>query len=194
MSPVAATAKRRATAPMRLAASFVCLTSLLVAGCVGAPPSFMPNLAEARVRIAGTIGTVSASVDPAAQAAGDVHMSYGSDKIPALWQRGLASAIGQSRLFDGSPRVFDVNVTIYKMKPPRTGGTIETPARARYQLIDAGSHAVVFEAMIETVGHVGPDGNFLGVVRVRDSIDRAVQRNITQFVERLAKAPELTRP
>jgi hypothetical protein len=179
---------------MRLAAALVCLTLLLIGGCVDRPPSFMPSLPEARVRIAGTIGKVSALVDPAAQAAGDVRMIFGDDETPAQWQRGLASALDQSRLLDGSPRVLDVTVTIYKMKPPHTGATIETPASARYQVIDARSRAIVFETMIENVGHAGPDDNFLGAVRIRDSIDRAVQGNITLFVERLAKAPALTSP
>nr|WP_295661110.1 hypothetical protein [Polymorphobacter sp.] len=179
---------------MKLAASLVCLTSLLISGCVDRPPSFTPSLPEARVRIAGTIGKVSATVDPATQAAGDVSLIFGSDETPAQWQRGLASALDQSRLFDGSPRILDVTVTIIKMKPPHTGATIETPASARYQVFDAQSHAVVFAATIDNVGRARPDDNFLGAVRIRDSIDRAVQGNITLFVERLAKTPELTSP
>ncbi|UAJ11502.1 hypothetical protein [Polymorphobacter megasporae] len=191
MSPVAARANNRFRGA---AAALLCLTSLAMSGCVGAPPSFTPNLPEARVRLAGTIGTVSASVDPAAKSAGGVGMTFGSDAIPAQWQHGLASALEQSRLFDHSSRVFDVNVTIYKMKPPRHGGTINTPARARYQVIDAQSHVVVFEAMIETVGHVASGDNFLGAVRIRDSINRAVQGNITHFVDRLAKVKAFPQP
>ncbi len=176
---------------MNLAAILVGSTALLVGGCVDAPPTFSPNVAEARVRLAGSIGTVTASVDPAAQAAGDVRMVVGNDPIPALWQRGLASALGQSRLLDGSARVLDVTVTIYKMRPPNTGATIDTPARARYQLVDAKSRAVVFETVVDSDGHVAAGENFLGVVRIRDSIDRAVQGNIKQFIEKLSKTPAL---
>jgi len=146
---------------------------------------------EAHTRQSGTIGNVSASVDPTAQASGNVEMIFGSDEIPALWQRGLASALDQSRIFDKGARVFDFKVTIYKLKPPATGGTINTPASARYQVIDAKSHVVVFEEIVESVGHVAPDDNFLGVVRIRDSINRAVQSNITQAIERLAQAEAL---
>jgi len=176
---------------MRLAAAFLCVTSLLIGGCVEAPPFFTPNVPEARTRQAGTIGIVSASVDPTAQGAGDVRMIFGSDEIPGLWQRGLASALDQSRIFDKSGRVFDFKVTIYKMKPPDTGSTINTPATARYQIIDAKSRVVVYDTTVENIGRVGPGENFLGVVRIRDSIERAVQSNITQFIERLAIVPAL---
>jgi hypothetical protein len=177
---------------MRLAASLVCVTAFLLGGCVGSPPTFTPTVPEARARLAGTIGTVSASVDPTANGAGDVRMIFGSDGIPGQWRSALASALDQSRIFDKSPHVFDVTVTIYRMKPPDTGSTIDTPAAARYQIIDAKSRGVVFETVVENIGHVGPSENFLGVVRIRDSIDRAVQGNIKIFIERLVIVPSLS--
>lgn len=172
-------------------AAWVVGVAALLAGCASAPPAFTPNLAEARVRLAGTIGTVVASVDPAAQSGGAVRTTFGRDTIAPLWQRGVASAIDQSRLFDRSPRVLNVGVTIVRMQPPKHGGTIDTPAVARYRITDATTGAVVFETVVETVGHVGPAEDFLGAVRIHESIDRAVQSNIKMFVEQLTKVRAL---
>ena len=176
---------------MRLAASVVCVMSLLIAGCAGAPPAFTPNIPQARIRLAGTIGVVSASVDPTAQGAGDVRMTFGRDAIAPLWERASASALDQSHVFDRSARILNFKVTIIKLKPPETGGTIDTPATARYQISDARSGAVVYETLVENVGHVGPTENLVGAVRIHDSIDMAVQSNIKTFVERLTKVSAL---
>jgi hypothetical protein len=149
----------------------------LVAGCAAAPPSFTP------------IGEVSVQSDPAGLQNGQIKMIFGADVIPLLWKNATESALAQSKVFDGTgERRFDVIVTIMMLKPPSEGLAINTPAKARYDVVDSKTRKIVYTIDVETVGRVAFGDSFSGAVRIRDSINRATQANIIEFINRLQAA------
>jgi hypothetical protein len=161
----------------------------LVAGCAAAPPSFTPIVAQTIGRHQGSIGEVSVQSDPAGLQNGQIKMIFGADVIPLLWKNATESALAQSKVFDGTgERRFDVIVTIMMLKPPSEGLAINTPAKARYDVVDSKTRKIVYTIDVETVGRVAFGDSFSGAVRIRDSINRATQANIIEFINRLQAA------
>lgn len=158
-------------------------------GCASTPPSFTPTVAQTVGRQSGTLGNVSVQSDPASLQNGQIKMIFGSEAIPILWKNATETAIAQSQVFDGKgTRKYDVIVTILMLKPPREGFTIKTPAKARYDVIEAETRKIVFTTEVETIGRVAFGDNFVGTIRIRDSINRATQSNIVEFLNRLQAA------
>lgn len=161
-------------------------SAVSLAGCASTPPSFTPVVAQSVGRQVGTLGEVSVQSDPTGLQNGQIRSLFGSDAIPILWRGATEVALAQSKVFDGqSDRKYDVIVTILTLKPPREGLTIKTPAKARYDVLDAASRKIVFSTEVETVGRVAFGDNFVGTVRISDSINRATQSNIIEFINRL---------
>lgn len=158
-------------------------------GCVTAPPSFTPIVSQTIGRHSGSLGSVSAQLDPNGLQDGQIKMVFGAEAIPILWRGATEAAISQSQVFDGQgDQKYDVIVTILVMKPPREGLTIKTPAKARYDVINAETRKIVFSTEVETVGRVAFGDNFVGMTRIKDSIDRATQSNIIEFLNRFQAA------
>lgn len=164
-------------------------SAVSLTGCATTPPSFTPVVSETIGRHSGSLGSVSVQLDPKGLQDGQIKMVFGAEAIPVLWRGATEAAISQSRVFDGQgARKYDVIVTILVMKPPREGLSIKTPAKARYDVIDADTRNLVFSTEVETVGRVAFGDNFVGIIRIRDSINRATQSNIIEFLNRFQAA------
>ncbi len=162
------------------------LCSFLLASCAVQPPSFTPAVAQTIGRHPGSLQSVSVQADPNGLQSGQIKMVWGADEIPVLWKRGTESAVLQSGVFTGlGEDKYDVLVTILVMKPPAQALTVNTPAKARYDVINAKTRKIVFSTEIETVGRVAFGDSFSGAVRIKESINRATQSNILEFLQRL---------
>ncbi|MBA7934099.1 UDP-N-acetylglucosamine acyltransferase [Klebsiella sp. RHBSTW-00215] len=76
---------------------------------------------------------------------------------------------------------------------PSFGMSMTTKAVARYEIINRSNGDIIYTQDIESTGTVPASYAFVGVVRARESINRAVQNNITQFLQAL-ESIDLTRP
>lgn len=66
------------------------------------------------------------------------------------------------------------------------GASMTTTTAARYEIIDRKSGDIVYAQDIESSGTTPFDYSLLGIARIRESINRAVQNNITQFLQGLS--------
>lgn len=169
--------------------AFAVASSVLIAGCAVQAPTFTPVVAQTIGRHPGSLQSVSVQADPEGLQAGQIKMIWGADEIPVLWKQATEAAVLQSGVFTGrGERKYDVLVTILVMKPPAQALTVNTPAKARYDVIDAETRRILFSTEVDTVGRVALGDNFSGAVRIRNSISRATQSNILEFLKRLQAA------
>ncbi|HBV8116888.1 TPA: UDP-N-acetylglucosamine acyltransferase [Klebsiella oxytoca] len=91
------------------------------------------------------------------------------------------------------PNTVSLNVKVLAIDVPSFGMAMTTKAVARYEVINRSNGDIIYTQDIESTGTVPASYAFVGVVRARESINRAVQNNITQFLQAL-ESIELSRP
>lgn len=112
-----------------------------------------------------------------------------SQTVPELWRTGLIDALSRLRTFtDASPTEVDRRVMILEFRVPRTGASMTTELMARYKICDRASGAILFSAEISSRYTVPFNYSLDGTVRATESINRAVQANISKLLERLSSA------
>ncbi|HBM7349398.1 TPA: UDP-N-acetylglucosamine acyltransferase [Klebsiella oxytoca] len=94
---------------------------------------------------------------------------------------------------DNSANTVSLNVKVLAIDIPSFGMAMTTKAVARYEVINRSNGDIIYTQDIESTGTVPASYAFVGVVRARESINRAVQNNITQFLQAL-ESIELSRP
>ncbi|HBM3044287.1 TPA: UDP-N-acetylglucosamine acyltransferase [Klebsiella oxytoca] len=94
---------------------------------------------------------------------------------------------------DNSANTVSLNVKVLAIDVPSFGMAMTTKAVARYEVINRSNGDIIYTQDIESTGTVPVSYAFVGVVRARESINRAVQNNITQFLQAL-ESIELSRP
>lgn len=94
---------------------------------------------------------------------------------------------------DGSDRKVSLSVKVLELDVPAFGASMTTKTMARYELIDRETGAIIYTQDISAEGHVPASYAFVGVIRARESINRSVQNNITQFLQAL-ETVDVSRP
>jgi hypothetical protein len=106
--------------------------------------------------------------------------------VPQLWQTALIEALNKMTIFqDDATKKVNVSVKILKLNPPGAGASMTTETAARYEITDRKTGDIIFTQDIASSGTTPFDHAFLGVTRARESINRAVQNNISQFLQAL---------
>lgn len=106
--------------------------------------------------------------------------------VPQLWQTALQDALNRMSIFqDDSSTKVNLSVKILKMEPPAAGASMTTTTAAKYELINRKNGDILYTQTIDSSGTVPWDYAFMGVTRARESINRAVQNNISQFLQSL---------
>jgi hypothetical protein len=94
---------------------------------------------------------------------------------------------------DDATSKVNLSVKILKLNIPAAGLSFTTEAAARYEILDRKSGAIIYTQDIVSTGEV-PLGYALdGMTRKRESVNRAVQNNITQFLQALPTV-DVTKP
>ncbi|MBH3395822.1 UDP-N-acetylglucosamine acyltransferase [Pseudomonas monteilii] len=159
---------------------------LLLTGCVSAPPlNFsVQGVEPSKRKVDAELRSVSVSYAAPSEQTGDVPSD--GEGVPFLWERALSEAINKSSIFDDeSAKKVNLFVKIRELDPPEAGITMTTGASAKYLLVDRKTGATILEENITTKGVVPPGYAFAGYVRAKESINRAVQTNIQEFLSRL---------
>lgn len=171
---------------MRFRASLAVLLISLLTGCVSAPPlNFsVQGVEPSKRKVDAELRSVSVSYAAPSEQSGEVPSD--GEGIPILWERALSEAINKSSIFDDdAEKKVNLFVKINELDPPAAGITMVTDTSAKYLLVNRKTGETILEETVTTKGIVPPGYAFAGIVRAKESINRAVQNNIQEFLSRL---------
>ncbi|EJK8625806.1 lipoprotein [Morganella morganii subsp. morganii] len=163
-----------------LAAVFV------LSGCQSLPPlNFaIQDVEPSKNKIDGELKSVSVSLASPEEKKGDIEA--GMEAVPMLWKSALDDALARNVIFkDDSTRKLSLSVKVLAINSPSFGAEMKTVSIARYQLTDRTNGKVVYSKEITAEGVVPFSYAFAGIVRARESINRSVQNNISEFLQEL---------
>jgi hypothetical protein len=169
------------------ALSAIIAAGVLLAGCAqGIPPlNFsVPNVGPSATKIPAEAKSITVSMARPDEQTGQLRA--GNETIAPYWKTSLEEALNKMAIFqDDAPKKVSLSVKVLKLDVPGGGSSMTTDAGARYELIDRSNGAVIFTTDINTSGTTPADFAFLGLARARESVNRAVQNNILQFLQAL---------
>ena len=176
---------------------FVPLTLVLLFsfGCVSLPPvNFSaPNIGVSSTKLDAELKSLTVSIARPGEATGEIRPApfvrqygefqpYPVSLYAGLWKTALEEAFNRMAIFkDDSPKKVSLAVKILKFDP---GEYTIIHTSARYEIIDRSDGSIIFTTDISTSGVVPFDYAFNGLVRIHESINRSVQNNIIEFVQR----------
>jgi len=168
---------------------------LLTACAQGVPPlNFsVPNVGPSRVHIPAEVKSITVSMArPDEQTSRPLRA--GNETIAPYWKAAIEEALNKMVIFqDDAPKKVSLSVKVLKIDTPTAGISMTTDVGARYEILDRGNGAVIFTTDINTRGTTPGDFAFLGLARARESVNRAVQNNILQFLQAL-ETVDINRP
>lgn len=159
------------------------LALVALSGCQSVPPlNFsVQNVAISDKKIDAELKSITVSLAHPDEKKGDIDV--GMEVVPQFWKSSLEESLNRMAIFkDDSSKKINLSVKILAMNIPVGGFTMETNTIARYDLIDRNSGRVIYTKEISAMGVVPAGYAFLGVVRARESVNRSVQNNISEFL------------
>jgi hypothetical protein len=108
-------------------------------------------------------------------------------KIPQQWQTALLESINKMGVFQSNATMkVDLSVKILKLEIDPTGFPNKTATvEAHYEITDQKTGDLIFTQNLKTTGVVNISYSINSLLCVRESVNRAVQNNIAQFLEAL---------
>lgn len=163
------------------------ITAVLLSGCGAIPPlNFsVPNVGVSQRKIDAEMKSMTVTIARADEKTGDLPVGM-EQMVPQLWQTALTEALNKMAVFqDDATKKVNISVKILKLNVPGAGAAMTTETAARYEITDRKTGDIIFTQDISASGTTPFDYAFMGVARARESINRAVQNNITQFLQAL---------
>lgn len=106
----------------------------------------------------------------------------------------IEDAIDRATIFrDDAQRKLSLSVKVTQFDVPAGGFDMTTTTTAHYELIDRNSRTPLFVSDITSTGHVPLGYAFTANERAWESVNRAVQASIRQFIDQLGSA-DLSKP
>tara|TARA_B100000315_G_scaffold218705_1_gene220166 strand:+ start:47 stop:625 length:579 start_codon:yes stop_codon:yes gene_type:complete len=173
--------KKKIWAPL-----FSLLAIAVLTGCAEMPPlNFsVPNVGPSSHRINAELRSLTVTLGRPDEKTGS--MPVGIEVIVPMWKTALEEALNRMVIFrDDSKNRVSMAVKIVKMNVPSAGIAMETTSAARYEIIDRSNGDIIFTQVIDSEGIVPGGYAFVGAIRARESINRAVQNNISLFLKAL---------
>jgi hypothetical protein len=162
------------------------ISLLSLSGCALPPLNFTPReVSQFSRKVDADLRSVSVTVaqDNEKKGAMDFTLDF-SKTVPDLWRSGLEDSLNRSLAFsDSSGRKVNLRVKILAFDVPAIGITMRTDTIALYEVQNRESGEVIFSQEIISQGVVTPDYAFYGAKRAMESVNRAVQNNITEFLK-----------
>lgn len=184
---------------MRRALS-VAAAAILLGGCAQLPPlNFsVPNTGPSKSPLDAEVKSITVQIARPDEQTGDIDWSFvdndGGSSITSTWHTALQEALDRTLIFrdEGSKKV-SIAVKVLMLDAPNVGFSMTTDAAARYEVIDRSNGDIIYTKDITSAGTTPADYDFLGIVRALESINRAVQNNITLFLQE-AENIDMDRP
>lgn len=164
---------------------FLVLTMALT-GCQSVPPlNFsVPNVGVSHKKIDAELKAITVSLARPDEQKGEIQA--GMEGIPPLWKSSLEESLNRMAIFqDDAAKKVSLSVKILAINIPSSGFSFTTKTIARYEIIDRKNGDVTYTQDVSAIGTVPAGYAFLGLTRARESINRSVQNNITQFLQAL---------
>ncbi len=171
-----------------------CLLSLC--SCATIPPlSFsVPNVGKSTQKIDAELKSLTVSLARPDEATGDIDVAGAEDQVMNMWKTSLQEALDAMLIFDDdSTNRVSLSVKVLKLDAPAFGHSMTTEASAKYDIVNRTNGDIVFTTTINSEGVCPFNYAFLGLVRARESVNRAVQNNILQFLQAL-ESVDMTKP
>ena len=106
--------------------------------------------------------------------------------VPQQWNTALTESLNRMAIFqDDSTMKVNLSVKLLKLIVPSGGLSATTEAAARYEIMDRKTGDIIFTQDISSSGTTPSDYAFEWRARARESVNRAIQNNITQFLQAL---------
>lgn len=115
------------------------------------------------------------------------------EEVPQLWQTSLKEALNKMEIFQvNGTKKLNLSVKILMLDVPLGSFTsFTTKSEARYQITDERTGDVIFTQNILASGTTPFGYSFSGAASKQESLNRAVQNNITQFIKVIASVDML---
>lgn len=173
---------------MQVLRIFLGVLVVSLSGCAPLPPlNFsVPNVGISEKKIDAEMKSMTVTIARPDEKTGDLPAGM-EQLVPSLWQTALIEALNKMTIFqDDASKKINLSVKILKLSPPSAGFAMTTETAARYEITDRKTGDVIFTQDISASGTTPVDHAFIGVIRARESINRAVQNNISLFLQALA--------
>ena len=161
---------------------------IILTGCGPALPPLnfsVPNVGLSQKKIDAEMRSMTVTIARPDEKTGSLPAGM-ETIVPQLWQTALTEALNKMAIFqDDASRKVNVSVKILKLEPPSAGASMTTDTAARYEIMDRKTGDIIYTQDISSSGTTPFDYAFMGVTRARESVNRAVQNNITQFLQAL---------
>ena len=160
------------------------VASGLLTGCTTPPPlNFsVPNVGVSTKKIDAEVKSVTVTLARPDEQKGDMPM--GIESITNFWKESLQESLDRMAIFkDDSKNKISIQVKILAFDIPSFGLEMNSKSIARYEIIDRATGGIIYTQDISAEGVVPVSHAFLGVTRARESINRAAQNNIKQFLQ-----------
>lgn len=157
-------------------------------GCATAPPPplnySVPNVGISSKKHDAEVKSINVAIARPEETTGKMYSNM--DKTPALWKSALEEALNSMIIFsdEGSHKV-NITVKILKFDPPLAGADMTTLTDARYEIVDRKTGDIIYTQNISSSATVPFAYSMIGMTRIIESVNRAVQNNITQFLQAL---------
>ncbi len=164
--------------------------SACFSGCASVSMKFAPDTVPAVTKkIDAALAGVTVAVAPAAEKTGRVDLFMGYEKtVTAEWQAALEKTLARVALFSPeAARKLALRVTVREFMRPILGVEMHVKTAAVYEITEMAGGAVVFREEIAADGITSFGYTISGNDRRLEAENRAVQRSVTLFIERLAE-------
>ncbi len=160
--------------------------AIFAAGCAAPPPlNFsVPDVGVSSKKIDAEVKSITVTLARPDEKKGDMPM--GIEGITNFWKESLQESIDRMAIFkDESKNKVSIQVKILAFDIPTFGFEMTSKSIARYEVIDRGNGGIIYTQEIAANGVVPVSHAFVGAIRARESINRAAQNNIKQFLQAL---------
>ena len=165
----------------------VAILSILMVGCASRPPMnfSVPNVGVSQKKIDAEMKSMTVTIARPEEKTGSLPAGM-EQTVPTQWQTSLTEALNKMAIFqDDATKKVNVSVKILKLELPGFGAGKTTETAARYEITDRKTGDLIYAQDIQSKGEVPWDYAFEGITRAIESINRAVQNNISQFLQAL---------
>lgn len=174
------------------------IAAVFLSGCTTPPLNFSaPNVGLAQKKIDAEMKSMTVTIARPDEKTGRLDLKYaagagaglenviGDQIVPQMWQTSLTEALNRMAIFqDDSTKKVNLSVKILKLEVPEYEFEFTVNTAARYEIMDRKTGDLIFTQDILSAGTT--PGSFGPLpVRMRESINRSVQNNITLFLQSL---------